>query len=166
MRGRGAAKLGQVLGWVMSLMARFGRRDRDLVVEAIPAPGPWTRRMMPMARFRRAAIISGPSRVRSWWRSSSKTTSLTDVEPVLDSPVPLDPGRNLLGLSLLHRQRADQVDHLNGCPLGLTVLARTLTVPGGSRAPDLKHLSRLREVDPGGCPDGLGRCVAPADRER
>lgn len=77
------------------------------------------------------------------------------VEPVLDSLVPLDPGRNLLGLSLLHRQRADQVDHLNGCPLGLTVLARTLTVPGGSRAPDLKHLSRLREVDPGGSLDRL-----------
>ena len=74
---RGSAKSGQVLGWVMSLMARFGRRDRDLVVEAIPAPGPWTRRMRPMARLRRAAMISGPLRVRSWWRSSSKTTSLT-----------------------------------------------------------------------------------------
>ena len=57
---QGAAKSGQVLGWVMSLMARFGRRDRDLVVEAIPAPGPWTRRMRPMARLRRAAMISGP----------------------------------------------------------------------------------------------------------
>ena len=56
----GAAKLGQVLGWVMSLMAGFGCRDRDLVVEAMPAPGPWTRRMRPMARLRRAAMISGP----------------------------------------------------------------------------------------------------------
>ena len=39
MLGRGSAKSGQMLGWVMSLMARFGRRDRDLVVEAIPAAG-------------------------------------------------------------------------------------------------------------------------------
>ena len=62
---RGPAKSGQVLGWVMSLMARFVGRDRDLVVEAIPAPGPWTRRMTPMARLRRAAIISGPLRVSS-----------------------------------------------------------------------------------------------------
>ena len=55
-----------------------------------------------MARFLKAAMFSGPLRVRSWWRSSSKTTSQTDVEPVLDSPVPLDPGGNLLGLSLSH----------------------------------------------------------------
>ena len=46
-QARGSAKSGQVLGWVMSLMARFGCRDRDLVVEAIPAPGPWARRMRP-----------------------------------------------------------------------------------------------------------------------
>ena len=49
-------------------------------------------------------MISGRLRVHSWWRSSSKTTSRTDVEPVLDSPVPLDPGGNLLGLGLLHGQ--------------------------------------------------------------
>ena len=36
---RGSAKSGQVVGWVMSLMARFGCRDRDLVVEAMAA---WT----------------------------------------------------------------------------------------------------------------------------
>ena len=88
----------------MSLMACFGCRDRDLVVEAIPAPGPWVRRMRLMVRLRRAAMISGPLAVRSWWRSSSKTTSQTDVEPVLDSPVPLDPGGNLFGLGLLHGQ--------------------------------------------------------------
>ena len=35
---------------------------------------------------------------------SAVTTSQTDVEPVLDSPVPLDPGGNLLGLGLLHGQ--------------------------------------------------------------
>ena len=55
-----------------------------------------------MVRLRRAAMFSGPLRVRSWWRSSSKTTSQTDVEPVLDSPVPLDPGGNLFGLGLSH----------------------------------------------------------------
>ena len=31
----------------MSLMARFGCRDRDLVVEAIAAWAPWARRMRP-----------------------------------------------------------------------------------------------------------------------
>ena len=85
-------------------MARLGRLDRDLVVEAMETPGPWKRRMRLMARFLRSAMISGPLRVRSWWRSSSKMTSLTDVELVLDSPVPLDPGGNLLGLGLLHGQ--------------------------------------------------------------
>ena len=45
--GRGSARsvgeqgdrqsAGQVVGWAMSLMARFGCRDRDLVVEAIAA---------------------------------------------------------------------------------------------------------------------------------
>ena len=44
---RGSAKSGQVVGWVMSLMARFGCRDRDLVVEAIAAWAPWARRMRP-----------------------------------------------------------------------------------------------------------------------
>ena len=85
-------------------MARLGCLDRDLAVEAMETPGPRKRRMRLMARFLRAAMISGPLRVRSWWRSSSKTTSRTDVEPVLDSPVPLDPGGNLLGLGLLHGQ--------------------------------------------------------------
>ena len=37
---RGSAKSGQVVGWVMSLMARFGCRDKDLVAEAIQALGP------------------------------------------------------------------------------------------------------------------------------
>ena len=79
------------------------------------------------------------------------------VEPVLDSPVPLDPGRNLLGLSLLNGQRADQVDHLHSRPLGATaaVLARALAVPGGSGASDLNHLSRPGEAQPGGSLDRL-----------
>ena len=85
-------------------MARLGRLDRDLVVEAMETPGPRKRRMRLMARLRRVAMISGPLPVRSWWWSSSKMTSLTDVETVLDSPVPLDPGGNLFGLGLLHGQ--------------------------------------------------------------
>ena len=87
-----------------SLMARLGCRDRDLVVLAMEMPALWKSRMRLMARLRSAAMISGPLAVRSWWRSSSKTTSRTDVEPVLDSPVPLDPGGNLFGLGLLHGQ--------------------------------------------------------------
>ena len=86
-----------------SLMARLGCRDRDLVVEAMEVAVPWKSRMRLMARLRSAALTCGPLAVRSWWRSSSKMTSLTDVELVLDSPVPLDPGGNLLGLGLLHR---------------------------------------------------------------
>ena len=100
----------------MSLMACFGCRDRDLVVEAIPAPGPWVRRMSLMVRLRRAATISGPLAVRSWWRSSSKTTSQTDVEPVLDSPVPLDPGGNLLGRACSMGSEQTRVCHLNVLP--------------------------------------------------
>ena len=44
---RGSAKSGQVVGWVMSLMARLGRLDRDLAVEAMETPGPRKRRMRP-----------------------------------------------------------------------------------------------------------------------
>ena len=83
-------------------MARLGCRDRDLVVLAMEVPVPWKSRMRLMARLRRAAMTFGPLPVRSWWRSSSKTTSQTDVEPVLDSPVPLDPGGDGLGLGIGH----------------------------------------------------------------
>ena len=37
----------EVVGRVSSLMARVGCRDRDLVVEAMEMPAPWTRRMRP-----------------------------------------------------------------------------------------------------------------------
>ena len=57
------------------------------------------------------------------------------VEPVLDSPVPLDPGGNLLGLGIGHGQGADQVDHLNMLP--------ALDSPGAS---DLDHLRSPGEV--------------------
>ena len=59
-----------------SLMARFGCRDRDLVIEAIVALVQWKRWMRLMAKSRRAAMISGSLRVCSWWRSSSKTSFL------------------------------------------------------------------------------------------
>ena len=85
-----------------SLMACLGCLDRDLVVEAMEVLAPWKRRMRLMARLRSAAMISGPLAVRSWWWSSSKMTSLTDVETVLDSPVPLDPGGDGLGLGVGH----------------------------------------------------------------
>ena len=84
-------------------MARLERLDRDLVVEAMEVPVPWKSRMRLMARFLREAMISGPLRVRSWWRSSPVMTSLTDVKPVLDSPVSLDPGGDGLGLGIGHR---------------------------------------------------------------
>jgi len=60
-----------------------------------------------VASLRRVAMLSGPLPVRSWWRSSSKTTSRIDVESVLDLPVPLDPGRDDLGLGIGHGQGAD-----------------------------------------------------------
>ena len=118
-------------------MARFGCRDRDLVVLAMEVPVPWKSRMRLMARLRRVAMTCGPSRVRSWWRSSSKMTSLTDVESVLYPPVSLDPGRDGLGLGVGHGQGADQVDHLDA-----------LAAFDGSGAADLDHLRRPREVHP------------------
>ena len=90
-----------------SLMACLGCRDRDLVVEAMEVAVPWKSRMRLMVRLRRVAMTCGPLPVRGWWRSSSKMTSLTDVESVLDSPVPLDPGGDGLGLGIGHREGAD-----------------------------------------------------------
>ena len=53
------------------MMACFGCRDKDLVAEAVvlamEVPVPWKSRMRLMARFRRAAMFSGPLAVRSWW---------------------------------------------------------------------------------------------------
>ena len=88
-------------------MACLGCLDRDLVVEAMEVPALWKSRMRLMVRLLRVAMTSGPLAVRSWWRSSSKMTSLTDVESVLCPPVPLDPGRDDLGLGIGHREGAD-----------------------------------------------------------
>ena len=60
-----------------SLMGRVGRLDRDLVVEAMEMPAPRKSRMRLMARLRRVAVTCGPLPVRNWWRSSSRTTFLT-----------------------------------------------------------------------------------------
>ena len=133
-----------------SLMACLGCRDRDLVVLAMEVLAPWKRRMRLMARLRRVAMISGPLPVRSWWWSSSKMTSLTDVETVLDSPVPLDPGRDDLGLGIGHREGADQVDHLDA-----------LAAFDGSGASELDHLRSPGEVHPGGSLNRLGSAPHP-----
>ena len=77
------------------------------MVEAMEVLVPWTSRMRLVARLRRAAMTCGPLRVRSWWRSSSKTMSRTDVETVLDSPVSLDPGGYCFGLGVGHAQGED-----------------------------------------------------------
>ena len=73
-----------------------------LVVAAMEARGPWARRMRLMARLRRAAMIWGPLAVRSWWRSSSKTTSRTQWRRLYESaggavpsfPRVVSPGRS------------------------------------------------------------------------
>lgn len=66
----------------------------------------------------------------------SKTTSRTQWSRFSIPQCPY-PGRNLLGLSLLHGQRADRVDHLHSRPLGATaaVLACDPTILDGSGAP-------------------------------
>ena len=81
------------------------------------------------------------------------------VEPVLDSPVPLDPGGDGLGLGVDHGQRADQVDRLNtrlpsGC-LSAAVLAHVFAVPGGSGESNLDHLGDYGEVSPLGASTAL-----------
>jgi hypothetical protein len=66
-------------------------------------------------------------------------TSLADVEPVLDSPVPLEPGGGGLGLASVIGREQTRVDHLNMLP--------ALDSPGAS---DLDHLSGCGEVHSGG----------------
>ena len=72
------------------------------------------------------------------------------VELVLDSPVPLDPGGDLLGLGIGHREGTNQVDHLNMLP--------ALDGPGAS---ELDHLRSPGEVHPGGSLDGLDSTPHP-----
>ena len=72
------------------------------------------------------------------------------VKSVLDSSVPLDPGRDDLGLGIGHREGANQVDHLNMLP--------ALDGPG---ALELDHLRSPGEVHPGGSLNRLGRTPHP-----
>ena len=77
-------------------MARVGRLDRDLVV--------WKRRMRPGGQVAQGGhdlwAVAGAQLV-----AVRVEDDVSDpVEPVLDSPVPLDPGGNLLGLGLFHGQ--------------------------------------------------------------
>ena len=151
----------------MSLMARLGCLDRDLVVEAIAALVPWKSRMRLMARFLSMAMISGPLAVRSWWWSSPVTTSLTDVEAVLDflPQCPWTRAATVSGWAWSMGREQIGVDHLNarlfsGC-LSAAVLARVLTVPGGSGASDPDHLGGCGEARPLGCFDGFDGASHP-----
>ena len=88
----------------MSLMARFGCRDRDLVVEAIAAWAPWARRMSPGGQVAQGGHDLGAVAGAQLVAVLIEDDGTDPVEPVLDSPVPLDPGGNLLGLGLFHGQ--------------------------------------------------------------
>ena len=86
------------------MMTRFGCRDRDLVVEAIAAWAPWARRMMPGGQVAQGGHDLGAVAGAQLVAVFIKDDIADPVELVLDSPVPLDPGGNLLRLGLLHGQ--------------------------------------------------------------
>ena len=86
------------------MMARFGCRDRDLVVEAIAAWAPWARRMMPGGQVAQGGHDLGAV-------AGAQLVAVLIEDDVTDRrgagsrfPVPLDPGGNLLRLGLLHGQ--------------------------------------------------------------
>ncbi|OFR59147.1 hypothetical protein HMPREF2883_12590, partial [Actinomyces sp. HMSC075C01] len=121
----------------MSLMARFGCRDRDLAVEAIAAWAPWARRMRPGGQVTQGGhdlwAVAGAQLVAVLIEDDVSDP----VKSVLYPPVSLDPGGDGLGLGVGHGQGAHQVDHLNA-----------LAAFDGSGAADLDHLRRPREVHP------------------
>lgn len=86
----------------MSLMTRSGRLDRGLVVEAIAACAPQTKRMRLMARLRSAAETKGAVSGAQLVAVLVEDDVTDPVELVLDSPVPLDPGGDGLGLGVGH----------------------------------------------------------------
>ena len=88
----------------MSLMARFGCRDRDLVVEAMAAWAPWARRMMPGGQVAQGGHDLGAVAGAQLVAVRVEDDVSDPVELLLDSPVPLDPDGNLLGLGLFHGQ--------------------------------------------------------------
>lgn len=69
--------------------------------------------MRPIVRLRSAAETKGTVGGAPLVAVLIKNDVSNPVEPVLDSPVVLDPGFGLLELRIGHRQRADQVHHLH-----------------------------------------------------
>ena len=131
-------------------MACVGRLDRDLVVEAMETPGPRKRRMRLMARLRRAAMVSGPLQVLSWWRSSSKTTSRIQWRRFSIPQCPRPQAATASGWASVTGREHARVDHFD-----------TLAAFDGSGAADLDHLSRPREVHPLRGLDGLDGAPHP-----
>ena len=90
-----------------SLMARLGCRDRDLVVLAMEVAVPWKSRMRPGGQVTQGGhdlwAVAGAQLVAVLIEDHVPDP----VKSVLDSPVPLDPGRDDLGLGIGHRQGAD-----------------------------------------------------------
>ena len=127
----------------MSLIARFGRLDRALVVEEIETLAPWKSRMRPMARFLSAAMISGPLAVRNWRWSSPVTTSLTRWGRFSIPRCPWIQTATTSGRAWSMGSEQTRVDHLNSrlrsdC-LSAAILARFLAVLGGLGASDPDH---------------------------
>ena len=152
---RGSAKSGQVVGWVMSLMARFGCRDRDLAVEAIAAWAPWARRMRPGGQVALDGHDLGAV-------TGAQLVAVLIEDDITDRrgagsrfPSALGPRRQPARAACSMGSEQTRVCHLNVLP--------ALDGPGTS---DLENLSRSGEVHPLGCLDGLGRCAAPAARGR
>ena len=131
-------------------MARFGCRDRDLVVLAMEVAVPWKSRMRLMARLRRVAMTCGPLPVRGWWRSSSKTTSLTQWSRFSVPQCPWSQAATTSGWAPVTGREQTRVDHLNMLP--------ALDGPGAS---ELDHLRSPGEVHPGGSLNRLGRTPHP-----
>jgi len=82
----------------------FGRLDVDLVVEAMNMLGLWKSRVTLMGRLCRSGMISGTVSGVQLVVVLARDDVSGPVESVLDSPVPLDPGGNLLRLGLFHGQ--------------------------------------------------------------
>ena len=137
----------------MSLMARFGCRDRDLVVEAMAAWAPWARRMMPGGQVAQGGHDLGAVAGAQLVAVFIKDDIADPVELVLDSPVPAYPGRDGLGLGVGHGQGAHQVDHLHRPARSLS--GPGLAVLGGAGASDPDHLGGGGESPPTWVPRGL-----------
>ena len=141
---------------MMSLMACFGCRDRDLVVEAIAAWAPWARRMRPGGQVAQGGHDLGAV-------AGAQLVTVLIEDDVTNRrgagsrfPSALGPRRQPVRAEPCSMgSEQTRVCHLNVLP--------ALDSPGAS---DLENLSRCGEVHPLGCLDGLGRCAAPAARGR